>query len=78
MQTAQCRSCGAEIIWIHSASGNLMPLDAVPVEDGNMCIVDGKAHSISSDLFEPMLPQGPRYKSHFATCPQAQKWRKKK
>lgn len=78
MQYHQCRSCGARIIWIHSAAGNLMPLDAEPVENGNLCIIDGKAHAIKNDLFDPMLPQGPRYQSHFATCSSPELHRKKK
>lgn len=78
MQPAKCRSCGADILWIHSAAGNLMPLDAEPVANGNIFVLDGKARFVSNDLFEPMLPEGPRYQSHFASCPEAAKWRKKK
>lgn len=78
MQPAKCRTCGAEILWLRTAAtGALMPIDRVPVVDGNVAILDGKAHVIKGDLFEPMIEDGPRYKSHFATCPDAQKHRKK-
>ena len=78
MEHGKCRSCGAEIIWIRSAAtGSLMPLDAEPVEGGNVVVKDGMAHVMRGDLFEEML-DGPCYQSHYVTCPQAAKWRKAK
>lgn len=80
MQNANCGSCGAPIIWIRTAaSGTYMPLNAEPdPERGNMVIVDGKAASITNDLFGPHVPAGaPKYLSHFATCPSAAKHRKR-
>lgn len=47
---AECRSCGAPILWCVTARGKKMPVD-VPADD------------------EPTT-------SHFATCPNAQEWRK--
>jgi len=74
----QCRSCGKEIIWVRTAAtGALMPLDPDPAPDGNVVLVDGKAHVMSGELFDPVL-EGSRYKSHFATCPNAAKHRKRK
>jgi len=52
-----------------------MPLDAEPMESGNIVIKDGVAVVMSGELFEEML-DGPRYQSHFASCPDAQKHRK--
>ncbi len=80
MEAAKCRSCQAPILWVHSAvTGALMPVDAVPVsEGGNIVIVDDKAHVLKGDLFEELMPlETPKYKSHFATCPNAAKHRKK-
>jgi hypothetical protein len=76
-QLGNCRSCGAELIWVRTAAtGTLMPLDAKPAEDGNTVIKDGVAHVLKGDLFEEFL-DGPKHKSHFATCPAASAWRRK-
>lgn len=78
MQKGTCRSCGAPLLWIRtSATDSLMPLDAEPVRDGNIILVDGKAHVMRGDLFEDML-EGPRYVSHHATCPQSAQHRRKR
>lgn len=75
---AKCSSCGADILWCESATtGALMPIDAEPVASGNVALVGRVAHVRRGDLFEPMLPEGPRYQSHFATCPNAKQWRRK-
>lgn len=72
----KCRSCSADILWVKSAStGNVMPLDATPVPNGNIAIVAGKAVVLRGDLFEESLG-GPRYQSHFVLCPAAAKFRK--
>lgn len=77
-EKGNCRSCKAPILWCRTTLGNLMPVDAEPVADGNIVLKDGTAHTLSkADLFEPMV-DGPRYRSHYATCPDAQKYRKKK
>lgn len=77
MDKAKCRECGAAIFWLRTTSGSLMPIDATPVEGGNIVIKDGVAHVLRGDLFEPML-DGPRYQSHFVSCPEAAKHRKAK
>lgn len=78
MQQAKCRSCGAVIYWVRTeATDALMPIDAVPVDDGNVVLVNEKARYMKGDLFEAKT-EGPRYKSHFATCPNAKQHRKKK
>ena len=62
---ANCRSCGAEIIWVKMESGKAMPLDKKeivlfrPVREG----------------IAPIQVKG--HQSHFATCPNADKHRKK-
>jgi hypothetical protein len=67
-----CRSCGASITWHPTPAGNLMPVDAEPVEGGNLVVVNGVA------LTAGMLDEGPRYVSHFATCPDADEHRHKR
>lgn len=77
---SKCKSCGAEIIWIPTIGGKSMPCDKKPIpyrEDpsGSMQIVtkDGRVVraklDASSDVFG--------YVSHFATCPDAEKWRQR-
>ena len=79
VQTGNCRSCKAPILWVKSAaSRQIMILDAEPVEGGNIAIVENEAHVYKGDLFDKELPPGPRYIDHHATCPDAQKWRKNK
>lgn len=53
-----CRSCGEPILWVRTAAGKMMPLDAVPRVDGNVM----REFADGSRLY---------YVSHFATCPNA-------
>lgn len=67
----RCRTCGAPIIWARSArTGRPMPLDARPTTAGTFVIVQG-----SIAMYSPGTP-GDRYRSHFASCPDADKHRK--
>jgi hypothetical protein len=60
-------------MWVESAkSGKLLPLDATPVDDGTIVIIEGKAHPITG----PLAFGTQRFVSHFAACPQAASWRK--
>lgn len=67
-----CKSCSAPIEWVkYARTGKAMPLDLEPAEDGNLVVIDGVAH-------QHMLGDTrPRRKSHFATCPQAENWRRR-
>ena len=75
--TATCRSCGAAVTWHKTPAGNSMPLDAEPVADGNVVIEGGLARVVGPPG-EGELDLSPRYRSHFSTCQDAAKWRKKK
>jgi hypothetical protein len=59
MEKQECRSCKKPIVFLRTAKGAMMPVDAETVKDGDI-LFDGSYH-----------------KSHFATCPNAEKWRKK-
>jgi hypothetical protein len=76
----KCRSCGAAIIWEPStASGKLMPLDAEPHPDGNIVLIPAGAMVLSKETAETGKRIGSRrYRSHFATCPDAAQHRKPK
>lgn len=80
MKTLTCNSCHAPIVWALTVAGKRMPVDAEPVEHGNL------------HLYEPVTdPDSPRvifhdagcgdfddplYTSHFATCPNANQHRR--
>jgi len=69
-------------LWVETEKGKKNPLDAEPNPLGNVVIVkraaDGK--EIAKTL-GPWLGDEyhdlPHYTSHFATCPQASRWRKR-
>lgn len=80
-EAGECRSCGAPVIWTVTHKGKRMPVDADPVENGNIKLrrdgdrvvaeYPGKEHpGLFDDADEA------RYLSHFATCPNAGDWRR--
>jgi hypothetical protein len=86
-----CRSCGAAVVWVVTEpAGRRMPLDAEPAPDGTVVITDrmgGLAWVLTRAELDELAaaeentpPEGltPRYRSHFATCPEARQWRKSK
>ena len=68
---SRCRSCGEEIVWTRTTAGKTAPMQRA--DDGTWVIEDGVSRLATPDD-EGMH----RYKSHFATCPQASSWRRKK
>lgn len=80
----KCRSCGAKIIWAVTEKGRRMPIDPQPVGRGNIQLrqqppLPPLAVYLGQDTIAH-LPPGQLERlltSHFATCPQANKWRKK-
>lgn len=81
-KTATCRSCGAPILWTATPAGNSIPLDAEPRADGNVRLgwVGGvEVAIVLNDPAERAAGQiaGPMFVSHFATCPDADSWRKR-
>lgn len=90
MKTSKCRSCDAEVRWVKTENDKWIPLDVpqtvishgierivltpyAPV--GNIVIRGGRAHILGAS--EAVEPAEERYTSHFATCPQAGKWRQR-
>lgn len=94
MTAARCtgkgktRGCGQPIEWVVTeATGSPMPIDAEPVEGGNLIKLDStlddgtaivhyltKAERAGETLFA--IPTD-RYVSHFATCPNAKRFRRR-
>lgn len=77
-----CRSCGQPIVWVKLKSGKANPCDpqkhSICTRWGKeMTIVteDGRVVSGTPVALENADATG--YISHFATCPNASKWRKR-
>lgn len=74
----KCRSCGAPIRWVKTQASANMPLNLEPCEDGNIVIAsNGEAIVVGTKPAYLRRPL-PRYKSHFATCPNAAEHRRKR
>jgi len=61
LKITQCKSCGAEIVWMKTQRGKNIPVDAETIDDKG------------AEVFDPDTMT-----THFETCPDAYKWRKKK
>ena len=72
-----CSSCRARIIWTLTANDHRMPIDADPVENGNVVITGwiGPIPKTRVARVDEQLDAQPRYLSHFATCPNASDFR---
>jgi hypothetical protein len=80
-----CRSCGAAIVWAVTPEGRRMPVDADPVDGGNVLLAPAvepggsPTATVVGKRVQPSLfgDDGPRYVSHFATCPDSAKHRRR-
>lgn len=73
-QTATCRGCGARIIWMPTAKGKAMPVDAKPNPDGNMILRNG---ALLFGATAEHLRDGEQLRMpHWATCPQSGKFKR--
>lgn len=85
---SQCRSCHAEIEWVVTERGKNMPIDAEPVEGGNLVFTGTIHHSVGRASYREVryLRKGIQpstllgeseetYVSHFATCPNSEQHR---
>ena len=77
---AQCSTCSASIIWVVTAGGKKMPINTLPVDNGNIIFDGPNPDSVrvlkkteQGDLF---LAGKQRFVSHFATCKFARQHRK--
>lgn len=83
MKRSKCRGCGAEIIWIRTASGKSMPCDPVPVAYWKKEKAPGKVTTpngeVISCVFDGDMDKatGIGYISHFSTCPKASSFKRK-
>ena len=82
MGQATCRACGAPILWIKTRAGKSMPCDAKPqsyVESpgGPQKIVTTAGDVISCNLVEVHQSNKRGYVPHWATCPNADSFRRR-
>lgn len=80
---SRCSSCDAEIRWaISTASGKLMPVDALPAKGivGNILLTERNGQLWATVLSKAAALSAPkeRHVSHFATCPNSASHRKEK
>lgn len=77
-----CASCGAPVVWAVTMNDKAMPVDPDPVENGNLILEPTAAGTRAAFVARPPEladdPNGDRWVSHFATCPQSKTWRKPK
>ena len=72
---SKCRSCKAEINFVRTEKGKLLPIDPVAVPYGNIAVTaDGDPPS--AHFVKPSMERN--FRAHFATCPEAAKHRKVK
>lgn len=80
-RVSACRSCGAEIVWAYTPAGKRIPVDARPVDGGNVLLHRAPGQDPTATVIgkavQPALfgDDSPRYVSHFATCPDADQHR---
>jgi hypothetical protein len=68
--------------WAVTEAGKSIPLDTIPADDGNLVLVHPSLAAGPTVRYlrasEPAPEGRPRYRSHFASCPQSGEWRKPK
>ncbi len=71
----KCSKCGAPIVWAkHFKTGKANPIDADPVEKGNIVLNDdGTYRVVAPDA--PIRDGAKLFVSHFMTCPNAKDFR---
>ena len=75
----RCKACEAPIVWAVTKAGKRMPVDVTPTEDGNVLLfpmADRQVLAIVFSLDEARAKSRERFKSHFATCVEAARFRR--
>ena len=75
-----CQSCKAPVIWAVTTNARTMPVDAVPVQGGNIQLEHrGEKTTPLARVLSPTQQFGKKdlRRSHFATCPDSKSWRNK-
>jgi hypothetical protein len=77
-----CNSCRKAVVWARTETGRSMPVDAAPTREGNLLLTRSQGFARVSVCKGSILESAIRGKlplrtSHFATCPDADTWRKR-
>lgn len=80
-----CKSCGARVVWGITSAGKRMPVDVDPAANGNVSlrwIAAGRHYAIDVLGGEVLAKareedETPLHLSHFATCPKAERHRRR-
>ena len=80
-QQSTCKKCGKAIVWLKTPAGKWTPADAGPLgyrvdPDGPNLLLDDRGRAIRCQLTEDH-PDGYGRRSHFATCPEADSFRRR-
>ena len=82
MRITKCRACGADIGFIKTVAGKTIPVNPEEVAyeqkaGGSLKIVTPNGEVLSAERpADPQKATGIGYISHFATCPEADRFRK--
>jgi hypothetical protein len=68
---ARCRSCAKTVLWVTTENGKKMP--AEESENGNLLLENDL---LGDPVARVVDPGEGTHVSHFATCPQAEGWRR--
>lgn len=75
--SAKCRSCGKPIVWAQvKVTGSRIPLDPEPVKGGNIRLLDRPWVEVLSGKNLDRATDERMFVTHYATCPDAESWRK--
>lgn len=76
---AKCRACGAPLLWALTVSGKKIPLDPEPYEGtdprGLFVLRPGPRGEDVAHVDMGTFPGEPRYRSHWATCTDPDRFR---
>lgn len=80
--TSICKKCGAPIVWLTTPRGKKMPADAVLREykenpEGKNSVLNDLGEVIKCDLQFEGTPTGLARIPHWATCPNADEFRRR-
>jgi hypothetical protein len=80
-QQVACSSCGAPVIWATTAAkGKPMPVDVAPADDGTVLLTARPGRSPLAEVVavgqDGLLAGEELRRSHFSTCPDADRHRR--
>ena len=73
----RCRSCSQPIIFALTAKGRRSPLDAEPAPDGNIDLQVVEDQELLAAVQVEPRSRPNLYRSHFASCPDATRHRRR-